>query len=76
MKKITKAAIGTAAALGTAFVASGEVLYRMFLRGKAVRESKLLHENSWLSKMMVENPIMAQGAVWLKTAAPTSKPAP
>ena len=69
MKKITKAAIGTAAALGTAFVASGEVLYRMFLRGKAVRESKLLHENSWLSKMMVENPIMAQGAVWLKTAA-------
>ena len=39
MKKITKAAIGTAAAFGTAFVTSGEVLYQMFLKGKAVREA-------------------------------------
>ena len=69
MKKITKAAIGTAAALGTAFVTSGEVLYQMFLKGKAVRESKRLHENSWFSQMLVESPVMAQGAVWIKTAA-------
>ena len=68
MKKITKAAIGTAA-LGTAFVTSGEVLYQMFLKGKAVRESKRLHENSWFSQMLVESPVMAQGAVWIKTAA-------
>ena len=69
MKKTTKAAVGAAAVLGTAFVASGEVMYQMFLKGKSVRESKRLHENSWLSKMLTENPIMAQGALWIKTAA-------
>ena len=68
MKKITKVTAGTAAVLGTAFVACGEVMYRMFLKGKSVRESKFLHENSWLSKMLEENPLMAQGAVWMKTA--------
>ncbi|HBL40755.1 MAG TPA: alpha/beta hydrolase [Ruminococcaceae bacterium] len=69
MKKTTTAVLGTTALLGTAFIASGEVLYRMFLTSKAVRESKLLHENNWLNEMMSNTPITAQGMLWLKSAA-------
>jgi len=40
----------------------------MFLKGRSVRESRLLHENSWFSQMQAESPTLAQGAVWIKTA--------
>ncbi len=68
MKKMAKAVAGSAAVFGAAFVASGETLYRMFLTAKAVRESKLLHENNWLNEMMSETPVTAQGMLWLKSA--------